>query len=323
LLSEDGAALDRPRLVVPGDAHAARGVMTLSPSRSNDRSRFHRGIGCRAPVPFYEAVLGPIGLVKLVEFAPARVGFGKKYPEFWLNLRRACPRNRKQLAFTFACAPPRKTRSGNFHAAALSQWWRDSWRSGSAAGGVHNLFRGLHFRSRWQTRSKRSISRKNLAKPLAPQAWRSFPDVRLAAPCAPVLMAADHREPRHAEDPFISTITRSQRILWLLEEWDAIRDRVLSAHLQPIPWRRPELKQHLHFRSASRLCWRTHGQRSSPSRAPRSKPDRHLCNGRFKAGARHQRYWQYVEWIPLRRGIGDAAPLAALYTECLARAPRR
>ena len=36
---------------------------------------------------FYEAVLGAIGLSKLV-VRPATVGFGKKYPEFWLNLRR-------------------------------------------------------------------------------------------------------------------------------------------------------------------------------------------------------------------------------------------
>jgi catechol 2,3-dioxygenase-like lactoylglutathione lyase family enzyme len=35
---------------------------------------------------FYEAVLGAIGYVKL-EARPATVGFGKKYPEFWLNLR--------------------------------------------------------------------------------------------------------------------------------------------------------------------------------------------------------------------------------------------
>jgi catechol 2,3-dioxygenase-like lactoylglutathione lyase family enzyme len=35
---------------------------------------------------FYEAVLGAIGYDKL-EVRPATVGFGKKYPEFWINLR--------------------------------------------------------------------------------------------------------------------------------------------------------------------------------------------------------------------------------------------
>src|ERR1700716_4337212 len=35
---------------------------------------------------FYEMVLGAIGYDKL-EVRPRTIGFGKKYPEFWLNLR--------------------------------------------------------------------------------------------------------------------------------------------------------------------------------------------------------------------------------------------
>jgi catechol 2,3-dioxygenase-like lactoylglutathione lyase family enzyme len=35
---------------------------------------------------FYQAVLGAIGYGKL-EVRPATVGFGKTYPEFWINLR--------------------------------------------------------------------------------------------------------------------------------------------------------------------------------------------------------------------------------------------
>jgi len=35
---------------------------------------------------FYEAALAPLGLSRLVS-RPATVGFGKKYPEFWINLR--------------------------------------------------------------------------------------------------------------------------------------------------------------------------------------------------------------------------------------------
>ena len=37
---------------------------------------------------FYEAVLAAIGYTKLV-VRPTTVGFGKKYPDFWLNERRA------------------------------------------------------------------------------------------------------------------------------------------------------------------------------------------------------------------------------------------
>jgi catechol 2,3-dioxygenase-like lactoylglutathione lyase family enzyme len=35
---------------------------------------------------FYEAALAPLGLSRLVT-RPATVGFGKSYPEFWVNLR--------------------------------------------------------------------------------------------------------------------------------------------------------------------------------------------------------------------------------------------
>jgi catechol 2,3-dioxygenase-like lactoylglutathione lyase family enzyme len=36
---------------------------------------------------FYEAVLGALGLARIVDRSPASVGFGRKYPEFWLNAR--------------------------------------------------------------------------------------------------------------------------------------------------------------------------------------------------------------------------------------------
>jgi catechol 2,3-dioxygenase-like lactoylglutathione lyase family enzyme len=35
---------------------------------------------------FYEATLAPLGLSRLVT-RPATIGFGKAYPEFWINLR--------------------------------------------------------------------------------------------------------------------------------------------------------------------------------------------------------------------------------------------
>jgi catechol 2,3-dioxygenase-like lactoylglutathione lyase family enzyme len=39
-----------------------------------------------AATRFYETVLATIGITKL-EVRPATVGFGKTYPEFWINLR--------------------------------------------------------------------------------------------------------------------------------------------------------------------------------------------------------------------------------------------
>jgi catechol 2,3-dioxygenase-like lactoylglutathione lyase family enzyme len=44
-----------------------------------------------ASAKFYEAVLATIGYARLV-VRPDTVGFGKKYPEFWLNHRPAMPK---------------------------------------------------------------------------------------------------------------------------------------------------------------------------------------------------------------------------------------
>jgi catechol 2,3-dioxygenase-like lactoylglutathione lyase family enzyme len=40
-----------------------------------------------AATAFYEAALAPLGFARL-ETRPATVGFGKTYPELWLNLRK-------------------------------------------------------------------------------------------------------------------------------------------------------------------------------------------------------------------------------------------
>jgi len=41
---------------------------------------------------FYAALLAPLGLTKLREWPDAAIGFGKKYPEFWINRRAAMDR---------------------------------------------------------------------------------------------------------------------------------------------------------------------------------------------------------------------------------------
>ncbi len=39
---------------------------------------------------FYDAVLGALGLRRMVE-RPATIGYGRNYPEFWLNTRPGMP----------------------------------------------------------------------------------------------------------------------------------------------------------------------------------------------------------------------------------------
>ena len=53
----------------------------------------HISIGVRdlaLSARFYEAVLAPLGFKRLVD-RPAMVGFGKSYPEVWLNARPGMP----------------------------------------------------------------------------------------------------------------------------------------------------------------------------------------------------------------------------------------
>ena len=71
-----------------------------------------------ASTRFYEAVLATLGLAKL-EQRPATVGFGKNYPEFWINLR---DRSRSSRRAVHMCAfAPRTTEMVDaFHAAALA-----------------------------------------------------------------------------------------------------------------------------------------------------------------------------------------------------------
>ena len=37
---------------------------------------------------FYEAVLSPLGMTRQREWPDAAIGWGKKYPEFWINSRK-------------------------------------------------------------------------------------------------------------------------------------------------------------------------------------------------------------------------------------------
>jgi len=78
-----------------------------------------------ASAAFYERVLAPLGYTRLVE-RPATVGFGKAYPEFWLNLRPAASREDDPGAHVALRARSEEAVRA-FHAAALAH-------GGSSAG---------------------------------------------------------------------------------------------------------------------------------------------------------------------------------------------
>jgi catechol 2,3-dioxygenase-like lactoylglutathione lyase family enzyme len=68
---------------------------------------------------FYELTLATLGFVRLVT-RPATIGFGKTYPEFWINLRNDMAKV-EQDSGTHICLRARSTGEVDaFHAAALS-----------------------------------------------------------------------------------------------------------------------------------------------------------------------------------------------------------
>jgi catechol 2,3-dioxygenase-like lactoylglutathione lyase family enzyme len=78
---------------------------------------------------FYEQALAPLGLSRLVT-RPATIGFGKTYPEFWINLRA----DMAKVAHDSGVHVCLRTRSTNdvdaFHAAALAAGGRSDGAPG-------------------------------------------------------------------------------------------------------------------------------------------------------------------------------------------------
>jgi catechol 2,3-dioxygenase-like lactoylglutathione lyase family enzyme len=82
-----------------------------------------------AATRFYEAVLATLGFTRL-EDRPATVGFGKQYPEFWINLREDMARLPENSG-AHVCFRARSTDLVvAFHAAALAAGGADDGAPG-------------------------------------------------------------------------------------------------------------------------------------------------------------------------------------------------
>ncbi len=78
---------------------------------------------------FYESTLAALGLTKLVT-RPATVGFGKTYPEFWINLRAGMAKIPPESG-VHICLRARTTSDVDaFHAAALAAGGRSDGAPG-------------------------------------------------------------------------------------------------------------------------------------------------------------------------------------------------
>lgn len=67
---------------------------------------------------FYEAALAPLGLTRLVT-RPATIGFGKVYPEFWINWRAGMARVTSESGVHVCLRAKTSAEVDAFHAAAL------------------------------------------------------------------------------------------------------------------------------------------------------------------------------------------------------------
>jgi catechol 2,3-dioxygenase-like lactoylglutathione lyase family enzyme len=78
---------------------------------------------------FYEATLAPLGLSRVVT-RPATIGFGKNYPEFWINLRTGMAPVAPESG-THICLRAKTTDDVDaFHAAALASGGRSDGAPG-------------------------------------------------------------------------------------------------------------------------------------------------------------------------------------------------
>jgi catechol 2,3-dioxygenase-like lactoylglutathione lyase family enzyme len=68
---------------------------------------------------FYEMTLAPLGLSRLVT-RPATIGFGKNYPEFWINLRADMAAGQRDSGVHICLRAKSTAEVDAFHAAALN-----------------------------------------------------------------------------------------------------------------------------------------------------------------------------------------------------------
>lgn len=87
---------------------------------------------------FYDAVLAPLGLLRLVS-RDRTIGFGKRYPEFWLNFRPDVV-TVENTGSHICLRAPDKDAVELFHARAIGLGARDGGAPGERSGAVTAYF---------------------------------------------------------------------------------------------------------------------------------------------------------------------------------------
>ena len=87
---------------------------------------------------FYEAVLAPLGLAELVQ-RERTIGYGKRYPEFWINWRAGVPQVGDPGAHICLRASSEAAVDA-FYAAALARGGRDAGGPGPRQGAMTKYY---------------------------------------------------------------------------------------------------------------------------------------------------------------------------------------
>jgi catechol 2,3-dioxygenase-like lactoylglutathione lyase family enzyme len=98
----------------------------------------------RKSAAFYERVLAPLGLAKIVDRGVS-VGFGKTYPELWLNLREGLAPVPHSTGVHIALRARSEDAVRAFHAAALELGGRDAGAPGSRQAALTTYFGAFVF----------------------------------------------------------------------------------------------------------------------------------------------------------------------------------
>jgi catechol 2,3-dioxygenase-like lactoylglutathione lyase family enzyme len=69
---------------------------------------------------FYQPLLGALGMIKLREWPDAAIGYGNKYPEFWINKRAAMVSVVADSGVHICFRAPSTEAVDTFHAVALA-----------------------------------------------------------------------------------------------------------------------------------------------------------------------------------------------------------
>ena len=102
----------------------------------------HASLGVRdleRSAAFYVVVLAPLGLVKLVE-REGRIGFGKRYPELWLNHRSHMSAVAVDTGNHICLRARSEEAVRSFHAAALANGGSDDGPPGPRQGTMTAYF---------------------------------------------------------------------------------------------------------------------------------------------------------------------------------------